>query len=238
MSRELAIRVPSEIGAWVRQQSGSATETVLVLAKGVWNRRESIGVVDPGSGTDRLKIRLEPRALQFIRAATHSRDATAAVRKLLAWGYGRALPASPSHPRVLPIPRIVAPRVQTVPELLVEPQLESALPEMLPGASVASLPGWIADAPYSTYSSEISAIEARPVAGIETQDALPAFWWDIWKEPGAWILLLLAGYALWRWLSSQPVATATTASVGTANAAPRIAIWKPQVPTGLGAFFR
>jgi hypothetical protein len=37
MSRELAIRVPPEIGGWVRQQP-AASETVLVLAKDAWKR--------------------------------------------------------------------------------------------------------------------------------------------------------------------------------------------------------
>ena len=71
MSRELAIRVSSEIGAFVRSQPGSATETVMGLAKAIWQRRQSIRVHDPGPGDARLKVRLEPHALRFIRAATH-----------------------------------------------------------------------------------------------------------------------------------------------------------------------
>ena len=45
MSRELAIRVPSEIGGWVRQQPGSASETILALAKDAWKRGHHITLV-------------------------------------------------------------------------------------------------------------------------------------------------------------------------------------------------
>jgi hypothetical protein len=88
----------------VRQQSGSASEVAYALAKAAWERRQDIPVRDPGAGDDRLKFHLGPRVLRFIRGATHSRDATTALRKLLFWGYeGRALSASPSVSRSLPV---------------------------------------------------------------------------------------------------------------------------------------
>jgi len=113
MSRELAIRVPREIGAWVPQQPGSATETVLALARDAWKRGQHITLADPRPGEGRVKFRAGPRVLTFIRKATHSRDTTSAVRKLLAWGYASAaLPSAPVVPlksRVIEAQSIFAP---------------------------------------------------------------------------------------------------------------------------------
>jgi len=135
MSRELAIRIPCEIGAWVRQQPGSATQTVLALAKAVWQNRQSIRVHDPGAGDDRLKVRLDPRVLRFIRAATHSRDGTTAIRKLLLWG---------SESRALPSPSVCASLPHAVPApptALVRPEPVTSLPVR---RSVAGRPSWMA----------------------------------------------------------------------------------------------
>jgi hypothetical protein len=238
MSRELAIRVPSEIGAWVRQQPGSATDTTLALAKVVWQRRQTIGVHDPGPGNDRLKVRLEPGALRFIRAATHSRDTTAAVRKLLFWGAeGRALPAAFSRP--LSSGRVIAPApVRSVPSAL--PSGESWAGVRIPAGVVPAYPvaalrpsaGWL-PASQQVSESEPPAFEVpAPVSRIV--EAVPV--------PVIAIVLpvafLVGGYFVLKWLSGLASAGKVVAGVATAaKVAPVVAAWTPQAAAGLGALF-
>jgi hypothetical protein len=225
MSREIAIRIPSEIGDWVRQKPGSTTETVLALAGDLYKRREYVTLADPGPGDDRLKIRLQPRALQFIRAVTHSRNGTAALRKLLLWGYERrALPAAPSR-RVLSASATVTAPI-SVPRLSAggenwegvyipagaipaHPSRAMALASWHEGANVSNLP----------------ASERPPTLGeIMLHGVLPL----------AGLVLLLFGKPIFNWLFGGKLA-----AVGamTAKAVPSVAAWTPQAATGLGALF-
>ena len=227
MSRELAIRVPSEIGAFVRSQPGSATETVLALAGDLYKRREHITLADPGPGDDRLKICLQPRVLQFIRATTHSRNGTAALRKLLLWGHKRALPAAPSR-RVLRAGAIAAPPV--APILVHGPSAGAENWEgvYIPAGAIPAHPSRAMPLPTWRGAVEVPRLPAseRPptVGEIIVHGVLPL----------AGLVLLLFGKPIFNWLFG-----AKLAAVGamTAKALPSVAAWTPQAATRLGALF-
>ncbi len=236
MSREVTLRVASKIGAWVRQQPGSASETVLALAGDVYKRRQTIGVRDPGPGDDRLRVRVEPRALQFIRAATHSKDATAAIRKLLCWGYGRALPAAPSHPVLSG--RIIEPAPDSAPVLLPRPSPagESWAGVWIPAGSIPAYPSReMALARRSSTSSfpvsESPAFEVpAPVSRIVEAMPVPVL------AIGIPVALLVGGYFLLKWFTGLSVAAKVVSGVARAAAvAPAVAVWTPQAAAGLGA---
>lgn len=239
MNRELTLRVPSEIGAWVRQQPGSASETVLALAGDVYKRRQAVRVRDCGPGDDRLKIRLEPRAVRFIRAATHSRDATAAVRKLLCWGYGRTLPAAPSHPV---LSGRVAASALVAPALLPRPSPAGENWEgvRIPAGSVPACPhpGMAlvrSNLPSSfPVSAESPAFDVpAPVSRVIEAMPVPVL------AIGIPVAFLVGGYFLLKWLVGLTAAAklvAGTAGVAKAAAvAPTVAAWTPQAAAGLGA---
>jgi hypothetical protein len=231
MSRELAVRVSPEIAAWVRQQQPrSATETVLALATAVYRRRQAVSLGDPGPGDDRLKVRLAPRVLQFLRPATHSRDATTALRKLLRWGYeGGMLPASQSL-RSLPQARIVETRLLPASQTAVvrSVQFQGALhPDR-----------------YTEYRRLQAAAVLAPaakVSAIVLEDE-PALFLAIVKAalPLVGFALLFFGGPIWRWLFGGAAGTAAGAAATAAKAAtvaPTIAAWTPQAAAGLGALF-
>jgi len=249
MSRELAIRVPSEIGAWVRQQPGSCTETVLGLARGLWEGRRSLSLGDPGPGVDRLKFRLSPRVLQFVRGATHSRDATAALRKLLLWGYQGALPESPSLTRSLPVPRS---RVSAA--IVRSPASASLVPRASPqllrssagrviefgsdgrpllGDAALSVSPVVADLVARRSARAAVSLSALPVSSIV--DRIPERVFTVVLP----LAFLAAVYFLGRWLTALSSAGKVVAgAAGTVPmAAPAIATWTPEAAAGLGVLF-
>jgi len=239
MSREIAIRVPSEIGSYVREQPGSASETVLMLASNLYKGRQHVTLADPGAGEDRLKIRLDRRVLRFIRRATHSKDATAAVRKLLLWGYeGRALPAAPSRPMLggrRAIPALVAPislpRPSPAGESWEGVQIPTGLVPAHPsrGMALASWQG--TSAVPSLPASECPPQVPAPVSRI--LEAIPERVLVI----GLPIALLVGAYFFLKWLSVLGSAGKVAGGVAAASVAPSVAVWTPQAATGLGALF-
>ncbi|MGA2072564.1 MAG: hypothetical protein ABSH52_03595 [Terriglobia bacterium] len=232
--------MPSEIGAFVRKQGGSATETILAIASDVYKRRERVTLSDPGPGQDRLKIRLEPRALRFIRAATRSRNSTSAIRKLLLWGYeARALPASPSRrflkAGVIPVAPVAAtllpgPSVGgeswagvEIPAAAIpaHPSRGMALTAWQGGAEVSSLPP--SDCPPELPAPVSHTLEAIPVRVLAI--GLP-------------IALMVGAYFFLKWVSVLTSAGKVAAGVATAaKVAPSVATWAPQAAAGLGALF-
>ena len=245
MSRELAIRLPSEIGAWVRQQPGSSSEVAYALAKAAWQCRQDIPVHDPGPGEDRLKVRLSPRALRFIRGATHSRDATAALRKLLLWGYqGRVLPASPSLTRSLPVPksRADAAIVRSPASASLVPLAPLQLLNTSDGRAIAFGSDGrpvLGDAGLLV-SPVVADLVGRPAVSLP---ALPAS--SILSripERVFTVVLPLAFLAsvcfLGRWLTAgKVVAGAAGTAPKAAAVAPTVAAWTPSAASGLGALF-
>jgi len=242
MSREIAIRVPSEIGAWVRQQPGSSTDVAVAIAKGVWKSRQEITARDPGPGEDRLKFRLPPRVLQFVRAVTHSRDATAAVRKLLLFGYqggalpssSRPLPISARPPVTIEVPRSLPPRT---PSQVTASVVLNGIPyggdgHPLLGDAAQFLRGR-AESPVLTRGGSIverpslvsRLIEATPVPVLAV---------------GVPLVLIGGGYLGLKFLGGLfggGAATGAKIGVGAAAAAktvPAIAGWVPKVAAGLG----
>ena len=260
MSRELAIRVPFEIGGWVRQQPGSASETVLALAKDAWKRGRHIALADPGPGESRVKFRAAPRVLTFIRGATHSRDTTSAVRRLLAWGYGGG--ALPSARVAAPQPRVIGPQ----PILSPSP---AALLHLTPRR--LGRPGWMAyrapgtseerqeyrafltsnmDRYRRAESRRLSAIGAaddfvkvQPEVGLSTHGE------DSFVMRHPWVLGLavvaaaifgvgMLGMLLFGFGKSATTAAAVAgATASAAGAVKSVAAWTPQAATGLGAMF-
>lgn len=240
MSRELTIRVPSEIGAWVRQQPGSASETVLAVAGDVYKRRQAIGVRDPGPGDDRLRVRVEPRAVQFIRAATHSRDATAAIRKLLCWGYGRALPAAPSYPVLSGRTVEPAPGSALVSLRRPSPAGESWAGVRIPAGSVPACPRpEMALARYNPPSLPASNSPAfeLPAPVSRVIEVLPVPILAI----GIPVAFMVGGYFLLKWLGGLTAAAKVVVGAAgvakVAAVAPTVAVWTPQAAVGLGALF-
>lgn len=242
MARELALRLPSEIGSWVRQQPGSSTDVVVTLAKNAWQRRQEITVRDPGPGEDRLKVRLAPRVLQFVRAVTHSRDATAALRKLLLFGYqGGALPA-PSHPMpvssrppvTIEVPRSLPPRtpsqIRTSVVLNGIPYGGNGHPLMGDAAQFLQGP---AESPVLV--REDLAVR-NPLANRIIEN-LPAPVLVV----GLPVILIGGGYLALKFLGGLAGGGAATgAKIGigaatAAKAAPAFAAWVPKVAAGLGA---
>jgi hypothetical protein len=242
------------MGDWVRAQSGSASETVLALARDAWQRRQAIGVRDPGPGEDRLKIRLEPRVLQFIRAASHSREATAAVRKLLRWGFeGKALPASPSYSRPLVSasiqsaePIITSPSVSLL-AIVSDPEATRLLaarykanPELAQRARALKLARAASPQQVSIVTSR--RLDDAPAISLPAPlerliQAMPVPVLAI----GSIALVAVGGYfalkALGALLATAGMAagSAAGATVTAATAAPTIAAWTPQAAAGLGA---
>jgi hypothetical protein len=235
MSRELAVRVPSEIGAWVRQQPGSCTETAVGLAKGLWKGRQGISLGDPGPGDDRLKFRVPVRVLQFLRVATHSRDTTAALRKLLRWGYqGGALPASPSLARSLPAPKpIVSEAIVYSPARASGQLLRTSDGRAIQfGGDGRPIGG---DA--ALFSSPIvgDLLAVREKSALACVDAWPLRLLECAAQNP--LVVLAVGWMLWkafRFLWPVMTAANTATAAGAVAAAPKIAGWLPKVASGLG----
>jgi len=242
MSREIAIRVPSEIGAFVRQQQGSSTDVAVAIAKDVWKSRQEITARDPGPGEDRLKFRLPPRVLQFVRAVTHSRDATAAVRKLLLYGYqGGALPApsrpvpiSSRPPVTIEVPRSLPPRT---PSQVTASVVLNGIPY---GGDGHPLMG---DAALFLLGRSESPVLAREDLAVKNPlvnrviETLPAPVIAV----GLPVILVGGGYLALKFfggLLGGGAATGAKMGIGAAAAArtaPAIAAWAPKVAAGLGA---
>jgi len=243
MARELAIRIPVEIGAWVRRQPGSFTDVVVTLAKNAWQRRQEITVPDPGPGEDRLKVRLAPRVLQFVRAVTHSRDATAALRKLLLYGYqGGALPA-PSRPApirsrppvTIEVPRSLPPRTPS------QVRTSVVLNGILYGGDGHPLMGDAAQFLRGRAESPVLVREdlavknplVNRIVGILPVPVLAV---------GVPIAFIGGAYLALKWLGpllGGGAAAGTKIGIGAATVgaktAPAVAAWVPKVATGLGA---
>jgi hypothetical protein len=244
MSREVTIRLPQEIGAWVRQQPGSCTKTVLGLAGGLWEGRRSLSVRDPGPGEDRLKVRLSARALRFIRGATHSRDATAALRKLLLWGYQGALPESPSLTRSLPVPR------SRVSAAIVRSPASASLVPRAPRQLLSASDGRVipfgfdgrpllGDAALSI-SPVVAALVGRPAVSLSSSivSRIPERVFTVVLP----LAFLAAVCFLGRWLTAvssagKVVAGAAGTAAKAATVAPTVAAWTPSAASGLGALF-
>jgi hypothetical protein len=239
MSRELAIRLPSEIGAWVRQQPGSSSEVAYALAKAAWQYRQDIGVRDPGPGDDRLKFRLGPRVVQFIRAATHSRNATTALRKLLLWGReGRALSVSPSVSRSLPVPKptVSAPIVRSPASASHQLLLTSDGRALQFGSDGRPLLG---DAALSI-SPVVADLIGRPAVSLSSSivDRIPERVFTVVLP----LAFLVAVCFLGRWLTAvssagKVVAGAAGTAAKAVTVAPTVAAWTPSAASGLGALF-
>jgi hypothetical protein len=252
MSREVTIRLPQEIGAWVRRQPGSCTETVLKLAGGLWEGRRSLSVRDPGPGEDRLKVRLSARALRFIREATHSRDATTALRKLLLWGYeGRALSASPSVSRSLPVSKpIVGAAIVRSPAPLVpraSPQLLRSSAghviefgsdgQPLLGDATLSISPVVADLVPSRATADAPLGPLSPLGWILRLIPERAFTAIVTIAVPLGFLLVLCFFG--RWVTGLDSVGKLAGSAGPTGmrVAPTIATWEPQAATGLGVLF-
>jgi hypothetical protein len=251
MSRELAIRVPSEIGGYVRSQHGSASEVVLSLAEALYKSKQAIRVADPGAGEDRVKIRVTPRVIQFVRAATHSRDTAVAFRKLLLWGArGRPLP---EHRRAaLPLKHEPATGLaQQEPRAIAAPVAPRCTDngEDWNGVKIpaGAVPG------YPSPGMQIARYNVPPVyLGLQSAESARL----ALREPetvlsrvlqaipvpvlavGIPIAFMAGGYLVLKALGGLfggGVATGAKTAIGAARVAPTIAVWVPKAASGLGA---
>ncbi len=230
MSREFSIRISRDLAAWVKRQGASPARVIAgLLSAALSGRLDLAGVRDPGPDSERLTVRIPERALPMIREAAHSRDNLVALRKLIQAGASasagtRALPggapapsntttaALPSRPLLpaRPTPAIAAPRVQMVPQL----------------------PGWITDAPLSTYAREMAGRDLEgPRDFLQSPSRTEVARASL--VPGTVWLAGIVLFYLGRWLFSK--AAATTAGAG--GVAPTVAAWTPQAATGLGRMF-
>jgi hypothetical protein len=194
-----------------------------------------------------LKFHLGPRVLRFIRGATHSRDATTALRKLLFWGYeGRALSASPSVSRSLPVskPTVSAPIVRSpVPLVSRAPRqlLSASDGRVIPfgfdgrpllGDAALSISPVVAD----LVGRPAVSLSALPVSSIVSR--IPERVFTVVLP----LAFLAAVCFLGRWLTAvssagKVVAGAAGTAAKAATVAPTVAAWTPSAASGLGALF-
>ncbi len=242
MGRELAIRVSPEIGAWVRQQSGSASEVTLSLARTLWKRRQTLRLADPGVGEDRVKLRLNSRVIQFVRGATHSRNTATTFRKLLLWGAkGCVLPED--RPAPLPVGAEVVKRkpvrtlVPSKPCALIEPQRrEDWRGVVIPAGFVPAHPS--PHMPVARYNVPPVYLPAQPHAesSAHAQGILQAIPVPV-SAIGIPAVLIVGGYYALKLLGGffgGGAVTGAKAALTTATVAPKIAQWVPQIAKGLG----
>jgi len=259
MTRELTIRLPSEISAWVRKQPGSCSETVLKLARSLWEGRRGVRLSDPGPGDDRLRLRASPRLLRFIRDATHSKDATVALRKLLWWGWKEeALPASSSPVKSLPVPR---PSAATLGRSSLMPRPSVVGPGSPPKSSATRLLQTstgrmiefrdghpVLGAAALSLSPIVADLVSRPRAPSEVPAGpLSPFGWLLRLIPERafaiimtvavpFCFLTLLGF-FGKWLTALNSAGKIASSASMKSAPRGVAAWTPQAATGLGRLF-
>ncbi len=242
---ERAIRVPAAIGAWVRQQPGSVTETVLALTEDVYRRRQIVTLPDPGPGEDRLKFRLAPRVLAFVRKATHSRESTAGVRKLLLWGFeGRDLPRSPSYSCPLPLPATYD--TPSVPPMRPDSEASQAIAlryrenPLIAQRTVAvelsrKAERWFGRPGASeAFSAEGAGVAKREAEVVGAPS--PLTFSELVVVVGSLALVLICGYYVVKWVSGA-FSSAGELVADMTKATPEIAAWTPQAAAGLGALF-
>lgn len=192
--------------------------------------------LDPGPGEDRLKFRAAPRVLAFIRQTTHSRDTTAAVRKLLLWGAeGRALPASPSYSRPLFLPAARIPGNETVlssgseaPRVTAENWRDDPIVTERAAAvtSEEEAGQWYAS---PDVSESVSIKNSGPVSAA-------GIFLDTLLVMSFTALIFGAAYYVLRWLGNE-LTSAGKVLTGMTKAAPQMAEWAPQAAGSLGALF-
>lgn len=245
MRKEFSVRLAPQLAQWVKQQRLSASELVMAIAAAGYHGKLNLAVNDPGAGPERVTVRIAPRALSAIREMTESRENLVALRRVIAAGASaRMLPPAPAS-----APRIPAPRVQPGQIEREEVRAVPPMPETPPGSflrdpeplqlgpvSGASLPGWITDAPLSTYPGAPSPESSYSIPGAAPRSASEALAQsEIWKDPYFLLAMVIAGYALYklfRWLlADNSVAGAPTAAVA-APVAPDVS-WIPRPISGI-----
>jgi hypothetical protein len=179
---------------------------------------------------------MEPRALRFIRAATHSRETASAIRKLLRFGKeGRALRAAPSRAflkasvmPVVPLAAISRPRLSDWEGVHIP---AGAIPaHSSRGMALASWQG----------ASAVPCLPASDVPEVEVPASVSHAVLSIPERVlaiGLPIVLLAGAYFFLKWLSLLGSAGKVAAGMATAAKVAPVAEWMPQAATGLGALF-
>ncbi len=100
MSREFSVRVSPELAQWVHSQGSSPTRVLAGILRAVQDGRLSVKTRDPGSGPERVTVRVPKWALPYVREAGHSRKPLVAIRRIFQAGFESGKAPSLDAPKV------------------------------------------------------------------------------------------------------------------------------------------
>jgi hypothetical protein len=242
-TKEFSVRIDPQLASWVRNQGFSASELVMRIGALGYHGKVNLAVADPGSGSERVTVRLAPRALSALREMTASRQSIVALRKTIAAGASARLlsPASaPKMPALCAQPgQIEREGVRAVRPLAETPLgsfLRDSEPLELGPVSGASLPGWITDAPLSTYADAPSPGPSYPIPGAAPRSVGEALAQsEIWKDPYFLLAVVIVGYVLYKLFRSFLAGGSTASAPIAIAAAPSVpdAPWTPASISGI-----
>lgn len=230
-TKEFSVRIEPKLAAWVKDQEFSASELLMRIGSAGYHGKLNLAVPDPGAGSERITVRLTPRALSALREMTGSRKSLIALRRTFAAGAsGRLLPPAPA-----PAPKVLTPRPQPGQIEREGVRAIRPMPETSPGSilrdpeplepgpvSGASLSGWATGLSLSSYGES-----AAPASRVENESPVSQLWADLLWNPAFYVLVACIIYGLYKWLFAGGSVAGITAGAAAVPVAPDVP-WNPQ----------